>query len=153
MSQAGQGRHKCAICAYSRGFRDYVEEQALYKEDLITYSNDRDSVERPPRDLIEIKRFGHHRRLERDPSIVRQIKKSLGDSCECCGIRMEDRYGEIGSGYIEAHHLIPLSKLAEGESRPVAAGDFAALCPNCHRMIHRLEDVSNIEQLRQLLRE
>ena len=35
------------------------------------------------------------------------------------------------------HHLIPLSSLSIGEERIYTAKDFAVLCSNCHRMIHR----------------
>ena len=31
------------------------------------------------------------------------------------------------------------------------ATDFAVLCPNCHRMIHRMEDPSDLYKLRALL--
>jgi NAD(P)-dependent dehydrogenase (short-subunit alcohol dehydrogenase family) len=46
--------------------------------------------------------------------------------------------GELGKGYIEAHHKIPLSKLPrDGFVRLSAQDEFAVVCSNCHSMIHR----------------
>jgi hypothetical protein len=54
-----------------------------------------------------------------------------------------ERYGDLGKEFIEAHHLRPIATLEEGV--PVkydVAADFAVLCSNCHRMIHRSSDPS-----------
>ena len=48
----------------------------------------------------------------------------------------------IGADFIEAHHLVPLSHIKPGEERAYVADDFAVLCSNCHRMIHRWPDPS-----------
>ena len=46
-------------------------------------------------------------------------------------------HGEIGNGYIEAHHLIkPISIMREGDATRIE--DLAMLCANCHRMVHRI---------------
>jgi hypothetical protein len=53
--------------------------------------------------------------------------------------------GAIGKGFIEAHHLKPISTLEEGVAVTYdVAADFAVLCANCHRMIHRSDDPSNL---------
>jgi predicted HNH restriction endonuclease len=44
-------------------------------------------------------------------------------------------YGEIGRGYIEVHHLIPLPDAYE--DRQTKLEEVAVICANCHRMIHR----------------
>ena len=54
--------------------------------------------------------------------------------CEVCGFDFNAVYGEIGSGYIEAHHRVPLSELS-GESK-TRLDDLALVCSNCHREIH-----------------
>jgi 5-methylcytosine-specific restriction protein A len=62
------------------------------------------------------------------------------------------RYGEIGKEFIEAHHLRPIASLEEGV--PVkydVAADFAFLCSNCHRMIHRFIDPSDLPRFRAIL--
>ena len=55
--------------------------------------------------------------------------------CDVCEFSFEEVYGEVGRGYIDAHHQTPIAKLAS--STPTKVGDVALLCSNCHRMIHR----------------
>lgn len=63
------------------------------------------------------------------------------------------KYGEIGAGYIEAHHMRPISSLKEGETVEYdIQKDFSVLCSNCHRMIHRMEEPSDLVGLRKILR-
>jgi len=78
-----------------------------------------------------------HLRRERK-SYLATLRKQLDDfKCQICGMRFEDVYGHIGNRYAEAHHLIPLSKLARAVSRKV--DDLITVCANCHRMLHQLE--------------
>ncbi len=53
---------------------------------------------------------------------------------------------------IEAHHLKPIAKLAGKVVELDAKNDFAVLCANCHRMIHRFEEPGNIEQFKKVLK-
>lgn len=94
-----------------------------------------------------------HYVIER-PSLgqIKKIKKKLGYICEACNFDFEKNYGKVGKGYIEAHHLKPISELKIGESRSVTQDDFAVLCSNCHRMIHKLKDSSDLKALKELIR-
>ena len=94
-----------------------------------------------------------HYVMER-PSLsqIKKIKKRLGYVCEGCGFDFQKTYGDIGKEYIEAHHLKPISELRAGESRSITQDDFSVLCSNCHRMIHRLEDSSDIECLKSMIK-
>lgn len=77
-----------------------------------------------------------HLRRERSRKLIQDFKASLRSfRCEACGDDMEKLYGKLGAGFIEAHHRIPVSEMKEGQATSLA--DLAALCPNCHRMIHR----------------
>jgi 5-methylcytosine-specific restriction enzyme A len=57
-------------------------------------------------------------------------------------------YGEIGAGYIEAHHLTPFSELKGRPTQLDPKTDFAVLCPNCHRMLHKKSPPFTPEELR-----
>jgi len=94
-----------------------------------------------------------HRRIERNPRAAKQAKRHHGVRCQACDLQFDERYGELGRGFIEAHHLRPISSLDEGVavSYDVAA-DFAVLCANCHRMIHRTADPSDLVSFRVLVR-
>jgi 5-methylcytosine-specific restriction protein A len=102
---------------------------------------------------IERKKLRLHYRIERNTSISLKVKKLKGYKCEACGFKFSDKYGDIGSEFIEAHHLQPISLLDIGNTRLNLKTDFAVLCSNCHRMIHKLDDPSDIELLRSLLKD
>lgn len=78
-----------------------------------------------------------HNRLDRNASLSRKAKQIHGYTCQACGVNMEEVYGSIGHEYIEAHHLVPVADLRGRIVRRDPKTDFAVLCPNCHRMIHR----------------
>jgi 5-methylcytosine-specific restriction protein A len=94
-----------------------------------------------------------HRRIERNPRAAKEAKKHHGVRCQACKVRFDERYGELGRGFIEAHHLRPISSLEEGAAISFdVASDFAVLCSNCHRMIHRTTDPSDLDSFRRLIR-
>jgi 5-methylcytosine-specific restriction protein A len=105
-----------------------------------------------PQSLTELRQYRLHCRIERNPTATKVAKQRHGSRCQACDVDLGERYGPIGQEYIEAHHLRPISTLEEGVLvRYDEATDFAVLCPNCHRMIHRMEDPSNLYKLRALL--
>ncbi len=105
-----------------------------------------------PQSLTELRQLRLHRRIERNLTAANAAKRHHGSRCQACDVDLGELYGPIGQGYIEAHHLRPISTLEEGVVvRYDVATDFAVLCPNCHRMIHRMDDPSNLYKLRALL--
>lgn len=73
-----------------------------------------------------------------------------GYQCMVCNETMSDKYGDLGEEYIHVHHLTPVSEIgADYLVDPVS--DLVPLCPNCHAMIHRMDDVSDIDGLRGLI--
>ncbi|WDO13950.1 HNH endonuclease [Flavobacterium sp. WW92] len=96
-----------------------------------------------------------HKLRERDRKIIAEKKKSVLKinnklSCEVCNLNFEEKYGEIGKGFIECHHKVPLSSL-KVETK-ITVKDLALVCSNCHRMLHR--DIKNIsvEKLKELIK-
>jgi 5-methylcytosine-specific restriction protein A len=82
--------------------------------------------------VVETRKYAYHRKIERN--------------------RTAARHGTIGDGFIEAHHLKAISALEEGVAVAYdIAADFAVLCSNCHRVIHRSADPSNLELFWDLL--
>lgn len=101
--------------------------------------------------IVETKRYIRHSKIERNTKASSEAKKILGTECQGCGLKFEKVYGRRGVGFIEAHHKIPLSELKEGQSVSMdPKQDFAVLCSNCHRMVHKGNSVLSIEQLRNL---
>jgi len=70
--------------------------------------------------------------------------------CACCGFDFFATYGEVGKGFIEAHHTKPVSTLHEngGETK---IEDIALVCSNCHRMLHRKRPWLKMNELSSLL--
>jgi len=96
-----------------------------------------------------------HLAKERDRNLVKLAKaialSTRGElRCEVCKLSFQERYGDIGRDFIEAHHLLPVSQLKT--STRVRIEDIALLCSNCHRMIHRGNPVFSIEELRTKLK-
>ncbi len=69
--------------------------------------------------------------------------------CQACGFDFEEFYGDVGQGFIEAHHTIPVSELRPGSK--TKAGDIALVCSNCHRMLHRRRPWITMSDLKTLL--
>jgi 5-methylcytosine-specific restriction protein A len=93
-----------------------------------------------------------HRVTERNQTLSKKVKKLQGYECKACGFDFESRYGEIGRGYIEAHHNVPISKLSGAKIQLDPLKDFTVLCSNCHSMIHRIKPTPTVEEFRQNLK-
>lgn len=74
-----------------------------------------------------------------------------GTKCMICGFDFEEKYGQLGKGYIEVHHIKPLSKLDE-EIVVNPETDLICVCSNCHRMLHRFKSyIVSVEELKQII--
>lgn len=120
----------------------------LYEE--LTF-NDTQLNENIELDAIEKKQYRLHFRIERNSSISKKVKQAKGYKCEGCGFKFISKYGELGKDFIEAHHLTPISSLNIGNTKINIMDDFAVLCSNCHSMIHRLSNPSDLNQLKKII--
>ena len=113
------------------------------------------SVEAKEAGLVTIeeqRKYGYHRRIERSSNTGKKVKKVRGYICEGCDFNFERTYGPVGKGYIEAHHLTPISELPVGERVTLdPKTDFVVLCANCHRMMHRKEGPRTLSELQAAL--
>lgn len=82
---------------------------------------------------------------------IKAIKEYLGYTCMACGLDPIKEYGEDKKGIMEAHHKNPYSEMNEGEIREVKPDDFLILCPNCHKLIHKLDSPNDLEELKKLV--
>jgi len=95
-----------------------------------------------------------HQRRERSAAVVRKKKqvvlsKEGSLQCEVCRFDFVKTYGQLGEGFIECHHTVPLCNLRPGQKTRLP--DLALVCANCHRMLHRRRPWLSVEQLRQLI--
>lgn len=82
---------------------------------------------------------------------IKTIKDVLGYVCMGCGLDPVKEYGSEMKGILEAHHKTPWAEIKENEVRTVEPNDFYILCPNCHRMIHRLDSPDDLDGLKEVL--
>jgi putative restriction endonuclease len=92
-----------------------------------------------------------HLRRERSRRLVEAFKAQLeAPVCEACGMNSNEVYGDLGGDYIEAHHKVPVAAL--DDSTRTRLSDLAALCANCHRIIHA-NNLLPVERLAEFLRQ
>ena len=78
----------------------------------------------------------------RDTVIAAYVKKRANGYCQLCGnpAPFKDQYGEP---YLECHHIDWLSKGGMD-----SIDNCVALCPNCHRKMHMINDPEDIKKLK-----
>lgn len=89
-------------------------------------------------------------RYERDPEARRRCIEVHGCQCSICGLDFVETYGKVGEGFIHVHHIVPLSAIGE-EYKVDPINDLIPVCPNCHAMLHRIENGKylTVQELRQ----
>ena len=93
----------------------------------------------------------NHLVKERDHNFIKLIKKKALKqneylNCEVCGFSFLRFYGELGYGFIEAHHKEEIGK--RDSATLTREADISLICSNCHNMIHRSDPILTIEQLK-----
>lgn len=73
-------------------------------------------------------------KYERDAKLKEQAIKIHGTDCQACGFSFGRRYGDLGNGFIEVHHIIPIS---QGVRVVNPETDLICLCSNCHIVAYR----------------
>jgi predicted HNH restriction endonuclease len=114
------------------------------------------------RDNSAVYEFGEGRRMSaerqffaRNPALVAAAKKKHGFVCQICNFDFGRAYGPLGEGYIEAHHLNPLSERDPStwtDKLRTSVNEVCVLCSNGHRMVHRRRPALSIDEVRKVLR-
>ncbi len=143
------------ILKYTSGLRDEkIVRNAFYKaseQDILLseeFGVDPNDIEfKEGKEKLQL-----HLIKERNRHLVEKAKSIwLGNNegnvnCTICSFSFSKTYGRIGQGYIEAHHIIPISILAKDTI--VKISDLAPICSNCHSIIHRYRPWLTMNQLK-----
>lgn len=87
---------------------------------------------------------------ERNGTARRQCIEHYGTICNICQFDFEAVYGNVGSGFIHVHHIVPLHVIDQSyKVDPIS--DLRPVCPNCHAMLHRGSTTLSIEELRNIM--
>ena len=73
-----------------------------------------------------------------------------GTACRGCDLEMGARYGSVATGFVEIHHVTPVSQLGAGYVIDPER-DLLPLCPNCHAVVHRRTPPFTVVELRESL--
>ena len=112
--QGYPARHKCVICAFVEG----VAQGAAYP-DTDTVEIAGESVEGNQGSIEGTPVWRTHRTYERDQRNRARAILYHGSRCSGCGFSFDAAYtAEHARGYIEVHHVRPLSEGPKG-SRPI----------------------------------
>ncbi|MCM1399194.1 MAG: HNH endonuclease [Clostridium sp.] len=100
----------------------------------------------------EGKKTGYYTtKYERNSHNREEAIRIHGTRCMICGFDFQEVYGELGKGYIEVHHIEPLSSLDE-ETVINPATDLICVCANCHRMLHRFRSyIVSVDELKNIV--
>lgn len=112
------------------------------------YEEDEEQIKSPEGRI----RLRVHKVRERNPKIKRKaieifLKQNKTVICEVCRFSFEEKYGEIGKGFIEVHHLKPISDYEENELTSI--DNLKLVCSNCHRMIHKGDSLDMFYHLKE----
>ena len=90
-------------------------------------------------------------KYERNPHARKICIEKFGLKCSVCGFDFEEIYGELGKEFIHVHHLKPIASIGtEYTLNPIS--DLRPVCPNCHSMIHRTENILTIDELKKKIK-
>jgi 5-methylcytosine-specific restriction protein A len=155
--------------AYSKLDKEVFEEFHNDKTRLHNIANEIKKISNNPELINEVSKIENDETIENDSVSEGQVlyklhkvrerkrkiieakkKKVLKETnelkCEVCDFDFEKTYGQIGKGYIECHHLIPLSNFQVNKETKLE--DLALLCSNCHKMIHKDLTIKTIEEFK-----
>lgn len=97
------------------------------------------------RTRVEVNRYERDRRNRAAALAIH------GYACKACDLDMGERYGSVGAGLIEIHHVTPVSEVGAGYVIDPRT-DLAPLCPNCHSVTHRRTPPYSVDEVRAMMR-
>ena len=87
---------------------------------------------------------------ERNATARTECLKVHGRDCAVCGLDFGQKYGPVAEGYIQVHHLLPLSQIEP--SHTVDPKNYLRpVCPNRHAVIQRRNPPFALEDVRDIL--
>ncbi len=124
---------------------DYID---IYLCDTLDY-NSLGEEEMPPDCYEGAKYTIMVNKYERSSIARMKCIEKHGCKCMVCGIDFENRYGELGKGFIHIQHIIPLATIGK-EYKVDYENHLIPVCPNCHAMLHRKQHggYSTVEELK-----
>lgn len=141
-----------AIDRLSEGQTVYMEAMRL-RDETINAVVDEDTATQLTEDALRQVAIQHQSRTaaerlvttvqrERSPYVAEYAKRRANGRCQLCG-NPAPFADNNGKPYLESHHIVWLSA---GGSDTIE--NTVALCPNCHKKMHIVNDAGDVEKLK-----
>lgn len=85
---------------------------------------------------------------ERNKTLRRSSIEIYGVDCQICEFNFEKCYGIRGRGFIEIHHIVPLSEIKQ--IYIITPEDLLPVCSNCHSIVHRFKPFLTVSEMKNL---
>ena len=112
----------------------YLEDAEKVQEKTLAKMDDRTLMEKAKaasKEPVKSNMTVRHIVYVRDQAIAKYVKRRARGICQLCG--QPAPFEVNGEPFLEEHHVVPLS-----EGGPDTIENACALCPNCHKKMHRL---------------
>jgi len=128
--------------ALMEGAVPFEEHETQDEKDTLPAGTSEETIEsilnaKDPEASIRI-RVGANKVRVYKTSIIKQLKKLYGGQCQLCGCRPFEKFD---ADICEAHHIDYFSSSKNND-----AENIIVLCPNHHRLIHKMNPVFNKER-------
>lgn len=129
--------------------RNALQGDCLSGDEAGVLPNDLTLVPSGAKTRVEVNRY------ERSSAARTKCLEHYNYTCQACGLKFEERYGEFAKEYMHAHHKVPLSQIEDHDNYEIdPTVDLVAVCPNCHAMLHYHPDKPcDVDTLRRLMQE
>ncbi|MDP6749276.1 MAG: HNH endonuclease signature motif containing protein [Candidatus Poribacteria bacterium] len=125
-----------------------IDEKDLLIEDILkeqSYQNDLNNIEpiQVPTGKIprpKPKKYGGTEKYSANPRRARNVLEKANYKCELDSSHVTFINKKSNKPYMEAHHLIPMSRQGSFEFDIDVPENIFCLCPTCHRKIHLAQD-------------
>ena len=142
-----------------KGWKMWHELQGALKQLNLVSEDSENSLERLPTEAFQFEESMLLKegkvtrvfvnRFERNQKARNECIRHYGAKCAVCGFDFGNTYGDLAKGFIQVHHLIPLSDInAEYKIDPIK--DLVPLCSNCHSVIHLAKPVLTPSELKKI---
>lgn len=136
------------LTAIANVIKEVIENDSIDILELVDIKSE-EEIEFPEGRLL----YKNHKFRERNQKVVVEKKRrALMDGelkCEVCNFDFYKIYGELGKGYIECHHTVPISHYKANDKTTL--DNLALVCSNCHRILHRKRPWMSIDDLKKIL--
>lgn len=136
------GDYEKEVKALDSAYSD--EEKKEHAESLSMDGLRNIAIKRTAKPKVETRSVSHR---ARDPYIAEYARRRANGYCQLCK-KAAPFLRKDGTPYLESHHIIWLSEGGED-----SVENTVALCPNCHRKMHNINDPEDIAALMKAISE